>query len=287
VAATSASVGSQLMPPELPAAGPLHLVQAPQRRLGLRRLRRVPEAEVIADFLKNEFYHQEFHHDRDKFEHLVMHADLANEADNAVRRALLFRRRGTMWRELPANTEWWEVELSPEDVENLRVFPRAQWRKVASGSFRLTEIVGRIRSTHAIGRTRQFIGKIELLSSQLLQRDDRSAILLIGIDEHYPLTIIEGNHRVTAARLASPELVRQRFRYFCGFSPRMTECCWYETNLPNLWRYGRNRMKRLVYDREADIARLLHGSEQRFQPPCVPEPGGNFTVNEAPRKQAS
>lgn len=286
--ATAASVGSQLMPPELPAAGPLDLVEAPPRRLGLRRLRRVSEAEVIADFLKNEFYHREFHRDRSQFEHLVTHPDIGNEGENALRRALLFRRRGTMWRELPQDTEWWEVELSPDDVENLRVFPRAQWRKVASGSFRLTDIVSRIRSAHAIGRTRQFRSKIELLSMRLRQQDDRSAILLIGVDEHGPLTIIEGNHRVTAARLVSTELVRQRFRCFCGFSPRMTECCWYETNLPNLWRYARNRMKLLVYDREADIARLLHG-EQALHPACVPGPEAPATlsVTEAPRKQAS
>jgi O-antigen/teichoic acid export membrane protein len=278
--ASAASIGTQLMPPELPVAAPLGWVSVRPRTLGLKRLRRVAEAEVIADFLKNEFYHEEFHRDRDTFEHLVMHADPANEAENALRRALLFRRRGTMWRELPAGTEWWEVELSPEDIENLRVFPRAQWRKMASGNFRLTEIVSRIRGTAASGRTGRFISKLQSVSDHLRQHDDRSAILLIGIDEHHPLTIIEGNHRVTAARLASPELLRHRFRYFCGFSPRMTECCWYETNLPNLWRYACNRLNRLIYDREADIGRL-HGGE------LAPATPGAALTAEAPRKQAS
>ena len=37
----------------------------------MKRLRRVTESEVIAEFLKNEFYQEEFHRDREQFEHLV------------------------------------------------------------------------------------------------------------------------------------------------------------------------------------------------------------------------
>jgi hypothetical protein len=37
----------------------------------MKLLRHVTEAEVIAEFLKNEFYQEEFHHDREQFEQLV------------------------------------------------------------------------------------------------------------------------------------------------------------------------------------------------------------------------
>src|SRR5581483_1091391 len=74
---------------------------------GMKRLRRVTEAEVISEFLRNEFYSEEFQHDRTRFESLVLEPDLGNEHENAVRRALLFRRRGHMWRELPTDTAWW------------------------------------------------------------------------------------------------------------------------------------------------------------------------------------
>ena len=77
----------------------------------MKKLWRVTEPDAIAEFLKAEFYRDEFHRDRESFEHVVMHADLANETENAVRRALLFRRRGHMWRELPADTQWWEVSI--------------------------------------------------------------------------------------------------------------------------------------------------------------------------------
>lgn len=220
----------------------------------MKRLQRITEAEVINDFLKNEFYQADFHHDRERYEHLVLEADTTNEYDNAIRRALLFRRRGHMWRELPADTQWWQVQIEPEDLEKIRVFPRAQWRKVSTGSFRLSDIVQRIKTQRFRGATRDFVAKIQSLSYRLRVSKDDSSVMLIGIDEQHPWTILEGNHRLTAALLASPALLEQRFQIFCGFSPRMGESCWYETNVPNLWRYAKNRARNFNYDREADVA---------------------------------
>jgi hypothetical protein len=223
----------------------------------MKKLRRVTESEVIAEFLKNEFYQEEFHHDREQFEELVLGADLTDDAANALRRALLFRRRGHMWRELPVDTQWWEVEIDSEDVNRIRVFPRAQWRKMANGNFLLQDIVKRIKSHQFHGKTRDFVSKIQALSYRLRVASDESAVLLIGIDDEKPVTILEGNHRLTAALLASPYILHSAFRVFCGFSPHMGESCWYQTNVANLWRYGRNRVRNLFYDRDADVGRVL------------------------------
>ncbi len=219
----------------------------------MKKLQRITEAEVITDFLKNEFYQGEFHHDRDRFEHLVMEADTTSEYDNAIRRALLFRRRGHMWRELPPDTQWWEIEIEAQDLDKIRVFPRAQWRKVSNGSFLISDIVRRIKSERFRGKTRDFIAKIQSLSYRLRVSKDDSSVMLIGIDDAHPLTILEGNHRLTAALLASPALLQQRFKIFCGLSPRMAESCWYQTNLSNLWRYAKNRARNFSYDRDADV----------------------------------
>ena len=223
----------------------------------MKRLRQVTEAEVIAEFLKNEFYQEEFQHDREQFEQLVLGADLADQAGNALRRALLFRRRGHMWRELPPDTQWWEVQIEAQDLERLRVFPRAQWRKMADGNFLLKDIVRRIKSKPFRGRTRDYIAKVQALSYQLRNHQDNSAVLLIGVDDQRPVTVLEGNHRLTAALLASIDVLQDRFRVYCGFSERMSESCWYQTNMPNLWRYGRNRVRNLFYDRDADVERLM------------------------------
>lgn len=234
----------------------------PERRLQMNLVRCVTESEVIAEFLRNEFHHTEFDRDRSRFERCVAVPDINNETENVLRRALLFRRRGTMWRELPRDTQWWEVEMTAHDLNHTRVFPRAQWRKIAAGDFLLPNIVERIRNGHARNgkRTARFLNRLTTFSSELQTQDASSAILLIGVDHTQPLTIMEGNHRLTAAMLASPEIALGRFRFFCGLSPRMTDCCWYQTNLTTLWRYARNRMKILVYDKEAELARIAHHS---------------------------
>ncbi len=93
------------------------------------------------------------------------------------------------------------------------------------------------------------------MSYRLRTSRDDSAVLLIGVDDAQPVTVLEGNHRLTAALLASPEILQLRFRVFCGLSPHMSESCWYQTNFANLWRYGRNRARNLFYDRDADVER--------------------------------
>lgn len=222
--------------------------------------RRITEAEVIAEFLKNEFYQKEYDRDREEFEEIVLDPDLADEAQNAIRRALLYRRRGHMWRELPKDTQWYEVEIGPEDLRRIRVFPRAHWRKISDGSFLLSEIVKRIREC-AITKSDPAFSKIQLLRYRLQRDSVHSSVLLIGVDEEQPLTILEGNHRLAAAMLVSPQLVHSGFRVLSGLSPHMYESCWYDTNIPNLWNYLKNRLNNLV-DKEADVQRTLADAAQ-------------------------
>jgi len=222
----------------------------------MKIIRTVNEAEVIGEFLRNEFYQNEYHHDRHEFEGVVMEPDFSNAAENALRRALLFRRRGHMWRELPADTKWCEVELEAHDLPKVHVFPRAQWRKLSKGSFCIGEIVKSVRNDGHKNAGNAVIAKIQQLRYRLqYNQDSHGAVLLIGTDENSPVTVLEGNHRLTAALLVSPDMMQKRFRVLCGFSARMTESCWYRTNIPNLARYLKNRITHL-YDREADVHRL-------------------------------
>jgi len=206
----------------------------------IAKLRRVPEQEVIAEFLRSEFYQPEFDSYRERFQRIVTNPDLQNAGENKIRRALLFRRRGRLWRELPADTEWWDVELQNEDVQRLRVFPRNHWRRLADRSFYLSDMSDRIRERVGSNANDSFVTKLRSLSSQLPNGLDANAVLLIGLDETSPLTIIEGNHRMAAASLVFPDDIHRRFRFLCGFSPRMTECCWYQTDLSTLLWYARN-----------------------------------------------
>jgi O-antigen/teichoic acid export membrane protein len=210
----------------------------------MQRVQKLTENEVISEFLKAEFHRPQFDHDRGRFEDLVHKPNFANEQENAIRRALLFRVRGPLWRELPDDTEWWEVQFSAEDLERIQFFPRANWLRLSRGrGFYVHSIVARLRNATPDHLPEKFLNKIANLRSSLLEERERSAIVLIGVNEHRDLTILEGNHRMAAAMLVSPSILEQRFRFLCGFSPHMVRCCWYQTNLSTLWRYFRHKLK--------------------------------------------
>jgi hypothetical protein len=81
-------------------------------------------------------------------------------------------------------------------------------------------------------------------------------VVLIGVSENEPLTVLDGNHRLTAAILANPSGLK-KLRFICGLSPRMSECCWYNSNLSTLFRYGRNAILNAVRKPEAELAQRL------------------------------
>jgi O-antigen/teichoic acid export membrane protein len=223
----------------------------------LLRLRPVPEAEIVAEFLRGEFCHSEFDPYRRDFSHLVEHGDLDLPHENSIRRALLFRRRGGLWRELPADTQWWEIELTARDLARLRLFPRNEWRRSGGSGFYLTEMIYRLQAELSAGRQSRFLTKLAAIAIDLRGSDVPDAVLLIGTDEHHPLTIIEGNHRMAAAMLTMPESAHRRFRFYCGFSPNMSLCCWHNTDLRSLTRYARHTLRYMFRDGDFFIARSL------------------------------
>lgn len=226
----------------------------------MRKLRRLTEAEVIADFLRGEFFHKEYDADREQFTAIVEHPDLTNATENEIRRILLFRRRDTMWWELPEDRQWWEIEFDPEDVELVSVFPRAHWRKIARGNFSAVHVAERVRQLKDSGSD-EFLSKISAIGSRLptdgAQEDlTQGMIILLGLDEHRPVTLLEGNHRFIAALLAGGPHLLKNARMVAVFSPQMEKCCWYKTNFLTLARCLKNRIQH-YWDRDTDLARML------------------------------
>jgi hypothetical protein len=222
----------------------------------MKRLRRVTEAEVIAEFLQGEFFHKEYDVDREQFAPIVNHPNLTDEVENALRRGLLFRRRATMWWELPEDRQWWIVELEPPDVEQVSVFPRAHWRKLAYGDFKALHVAERVRQQLAGPQPAEFVRKMAAISAGPRTETRRGLIIFLGIDEHHPMTLLEGNHRFIASLLA-PERDLLAGAHLIGvFSPSMEKCCWYKTNFRTLFRCLKNRIQH-YWDREPDVAQLL------------------------------
>lgn len=225
-------------------SGPIHVVRA------------VSEEEVIAEFLRSDFNSPAFHEYHQALRDLVMEPNLADPVENTKRRALLFIRHLALWKELPPDTQWFEVELRSSALRHVRVFPRAQWRKLAQGNFSVPAVAERMRKNPE-AMDPLFRSKMDAIAERISVRDpDIGVVILIGLNENEPVTVLDGNHRLMAAILSSAGNVGQ-VRFLCGLSPRMSECCWYNTNLVTLTRYARNVLTHLVRDPEAELARLL------------------------------
>jgi O-antigen/teichoic acid export membrane protein len=244
--------------PLWPQLFPLEL-EAERASLAARftKIRSVTEAEVISEFLRAEFYQPEFDPYRARFAEIVADHDIFNKRKNDIRKTLLFRRRGKLWRELPCDTQWWEIDLQPSDLPRVRAFPRKQWAKFADGDFYLTRMIDRIQAIVESKDKSWFSEKMRSVAADLKGKGVPNSVLLIGVDESSPLTIIEGNHRMAAALLVSPEQVNQQFRFYCGLSPNMTRCCWYRTDLRSLAHYAANMVRYMFQDGDYFVQRSL------------------------------
>lgn len=222
----------------------------------LRLIRRVSEDTAIAEFLKSDFHGPAFRAYQSALGEIVKSPNFRNRDENAKRRALLFIRHLYLWREIPPDTEWYEIEITAEDLAHVRMFPRAQWRKVANGKFSTLEIAEGMRNRQD-QLDSAFVAKIHAIGSRFRIEDpELGAVLLIGVNETEPLTVLDGNHRLMAAVLQSPSAIH-KLRFICGLSPRMTECCWYRTNLMTLFRYAKNVLTHSSRSPAAELARLL------------------------------
>ncbi|MBS1804532.1 MAG: lipopolysaccharide biosynthesis protein [Acidobacteria bacterium] len=222
----------------------------------VRLIRRISEDAAIAEFLKSDFHVPAFREYQKTLSEIVLNPDFEDAEENAKRRALFFIRHSYLWREIPEDTEWYEAEIKYEDLASVRMFPRAQWRKVANGRFSCIHIAeGMTKNADVLDSA--FVSKIHAIS-RLFDTEDTglNSVILIGTSESEPLTVVDGNHRLTGALMHSPEAVG-KLRFICGLSPRMTECCWYRTNLITLFRYAKNVLTHSTRNPAAELARML------------------------------
>ncbi len=219
----------------------------------IRLIRRVSEDDVIAEFLKSDFGKESYGKYHQELQHIVYEPNLESEDESAKRRALFSIRHLALWKEIPADTEWYEAELREVDLARIRVFPRAQWRKLAHGNFAIQEIAKHLSKPRFT--VDPLFSKITSIRECLAEEKQKmGSVLLIGLDEAEPLAIIDGNHRLVAAVL---EGQMQQLRFLCGLSPKMAQCCWYKTDLRTLVRYGSHLLRHLARNPEAELTKLL------------------------------
>ena len=151
------------------------------------------------------------------------------------------------------------MEIDETNLSQIRAFPRAQWRRIARGDFSIIEVAEGVR-TRKHPADLSFLLKIVSIGNRLRLADPGfSAVILIGLNESERMTIVDGNHRLVAAMLSTPSAVK-KLRFLCGLSPRMAQCCWYNTNLVTLCRYGINKITGAIRNPEAELAQIMQNS---------------------------
>lgn len=226
----------------------------------IRLIRQVSEDEVIAEFLKSDFHRPEFQEYRHSLRDIIARPDFNNPMENAKRRALLFRRHLALWTEIPKDVSWYEVEINQPDIDYIRAFPRAQWRKLARGNYAAPQVANRLRTRRST-LPREFLFKIDRIAEEIASgKHGFGAVILIGVNESEPLTVLDGNHRIMAAISGAPDHLGS-LRVLCGLSPRMHECCWYTTNVVTLFRYAIHLLSRAITNPETQFTMLLKSAD--------------------------
>ena len=222
-------------------------------------IRRASEDEVIAEFLKSDLNGSKLQEYRGIPRRVITEPNLEDAQENAMRRALMLIRHLALWKEVPAGTEWHEVKVNEPALDRVSVFPRAQWRKLAQCDFTVTAI------TESINENRReldagFVAKVLAIRERVLTEGARfGAVILLGLNENGRVTVLDGNHRLVAALLSSPSGL-PRLRFMCGLSPRMAKCCWYNTNVASLIRYGTHLLEAAIRNPKADLMRFLNAA---------------------------
>src|SRR5581483_7459016 len=147
-------------------------------------------------FLRSSFNSPAFQEYHQALRDLVMTPNLAEPVENTKRRALPFIRHLALRKALPSDTAWFEVELRRNELQHVRVFPRAQWRKLAQGNYSVPTVAERI-CRHPTDVDPLFRGKIDAIGDRVSRRDpDLGVVMLIGLNEREPVTVLDGNHRL-------------------------------------------------------------------------------------------
>ena len=222
----------------------------------VRIVRRVSEDEVIGEFLKSDIETLGIQVCPVNLREIMVRPNFADAEENAKRRSLLLLRHLALWNEIPHDTTWYEVTINERALHQVRVFPRAQWRKLAHGDFSVIRVTQGVR----LGRfelSPRFLSKLSAIGDQLDKDNVQfGAVILLGVNEDKPVTVLDGNHRLVAAMLSSTEELA-KLRFMCGLSPRMTKCCWYKTNFETLVRYGWHLLSAAIRNTRAELLRSL------------------------------
>ncbi|MGH3396529.1 MAG: hypothetical protein ACRDPO_17745 [Streptosporangiaceae bacterium] len=179
----------------------------------MKLLRKVPEAAMVAAFLKAEFSSPRFSGDLKKTmrslgaaEVVITHPDTTDMLENDLRARVLGAYRGyqqdrEMFDGVPDALIWHEAEMTREEIGDLRYVDYSYWNELTDNTHLVKDGVKNIQAGKMIFGVAH--DRFWTVTDRILRGEhDFEPIILWGRDSGSPLEILEGHLRATAFGLA-------------------------------------------------------------------------------------
>jgi hypothetical protein len=179
----------------------------------MKLLRNVPEAVMVAAFLKAEFFSPRFSADlRETMrsfsaeEVVITHPDITDVTENELRARLLGEHRGyqqdrEMFDGVPGSLSWYEAELARQEIGNLRYVDYSYWNELTDNTHLVRDGVKNIQKGRIVFGVAH--DRFWAVTERIVHNEQSfEPIVLWGQDSDSPLEILEGHLRATAFGLA-------------------------------------------------------------------------------------
>lgn len=159
----------------------------------------IPIDFMYAQFLSAEWYKSYYNQDRTTYDEIVRQGDLSDQAQNATRLELLWKKKYPIIADLPANTTWYLASISPVEFGNFFVINEHTWHDTFGKGKRVKEVADLILQD--VEPKGVDIIKIKEIQQNIGAHDFSEKLITISdkVDNHH--TVLEGNHRAIAFHL--------------------------------------------------------------------------------------
>ncbi len=179
----------------------------------MKLLKQIPEAAMVAAFLKAEIFSPRFGEDVRKAmqsfgvdDAIITHPDITNDQENELRARVLgecrgYRQNREMFEGVPTNLRWYEAKLSHNEIGDLRYVDYSYWNALTDGTHLVKDGVRNIQKGKVVFDVPndRFLMLAEAIRNG---KYDFEPIILWGQNIDSPLEILEGHLRTTAFALA-------------------------------------------------------------------------------------
>lgn len=190
-------------------------------------IRKVRPEEVEAAFLRTEWYKERYNPIRSQYDKIVNDRDFTNVENNRKRRELLWEHRKVLLEQLPIDTQWYEIELTEDEFENIRIIKGYEWEKTFGTARKVKSVVNALMNNIRSKEIDYML--ITGIKNNIGTYPFNEKIILVSDSLHHPYSILEGNHRALAFALRALELNDRSHvpkRFFLGVSKNMIFFPW-------------------------------------------------------------